>query len=127
MKLEKQIMLSIKQRLDIYEMVGQVIWKTRLNSGRIKTYFGSHIKLCDKGTWDWVAVFRNRENNLSLLFIECKSNTGKLRDDQILFQKKYNKKDVYFLVVKEPKELNDFIDKYSKDFVNLLPKSLEEI
>lgn len=124
MKFEKDLNIIIKNRLSIYEMVGNIIWFSRLNSGLIKTYFGSHIKLCNEGTWDWVVAFRNRNDGVSLLFIEGKSDTGKLRKDQDIFKVKYSKKDVYFLIVIDPKELDKFIDKYSKDFIDELPKDL---
>lgn len=124
MKLERDLNTHIKDKLGLYELVGNIVWHSRLNSGSIKTYFGSHTKLCNKGTWDWVVVFRNREDGLSLLFIEGKSDTGKLRTDQKLFQERYNKKDVYFLVVIDPKDIDTFIDKKSKDFVDSLPSKL---
>jgi hypothetical protein len=127
MRLERDIMKSVQKRLSIFELTGEVVWFTRLNSGHIKTYFGSHIKLCHKGTWDWVVIFRNRNNGLSLLFIECKSDTGKIEKDQNLFKNKYTKEDVYFLLVREPFELDVFIDKYAKDFVNALPKNLNNL
>lgn len=124
MRLEKDLNLQIKNHLSLYEFFDQIIWHTRLNSGSIKTYFGSHIKLCTKGTWDWVVVIRNRQDGLSLLFIEGKSDTGKLSTHQKLFQKKYNKKDVYFLIVVDIKELDKFIDKHAKDYVIFLPTEL---
>lgn len=123
-KLEKETMKIISQKLDLYELVGNIIWKSRLNCGRIKTYFGSYVQLNKSGTWDWVVVFRNRNDGLSLLFIEGKSDTGKLRIDQKSFQVRYSKKDVYFLIIIDPKDLDKFIDKYSKDFVDELPDKL---
>lgn len=117
MKLERDLNVQIKKRLSVYEFTNQIIWFTRLNSGSIKTYFGSHIKLCDKGTWDWVVAIRDIDKGISLLFIEGKSDTGKLLPHQILFMKKYNKKDVFFLVVRNITELDAFIDLNCYNFV----------
>lgn len=106
-------------------MTGEVEWWSRLNSGRVKTYYGSYIKLCDKDTPDFLALVRGRNHPLLALFIEGKSDSGKLRSGQEIFKQKYAVKECFwYLEMRDIKQLDDWIDKNAKDFVALLPSSL---
>lgn len=126
MRLEKQLMKILENRLSVLRMTGEVINFHRLNSGKVKNiYTNSWINLGDKDNPDWIALIRNRENNITLLYIECKSDTGKLRPGQESFIKRYsNKEDVVCMLLRDIKEFDNWIDKYSKNFVNLLPSEL---
>ena len=111
-------MKSIHQRLSIYEITGEVIWFGRLNSLKVKTITGKWVQGLPKGTPDWLALIRNRQDVVSALFIECKSDSGRLRKEQSLFHDKYNKKKGVFVIeIRDPKEFDNWIDKNAKDFV----------
>ena len=116
MHLEKDLMKQISHRLDLYKGMGQVEWWARLQSGKVKNiYSNTWIRLCDKGTPDYIALIRNKQEGITVLFIEAKSDTGYLRKEQLRFIDKHSKKDILVLVVKDIKHLNDMIDMIAKD------------
>lgn len=114
-------MKQIRSRLSLWQMTGVVEWGERLQSGKIRV--GHHfVTMSAKGTPDFVVVLRNRDRNLSLLFIEAKSDTGKVRPDQMAFISKYNNgKDIHSIVVRDIKTLDDFINRLGVDKVSELP------
>ena len=121
-------MKQIDQRLGIYQLSGAVIWYTRLNAGRIKSYYGTYLRLAPKGTPDYIALIRSRQDNLVALFIEAKSDTGKVRDDQKIFISKYGTKEgIFVIVLKDIRDLDKWITKYAKNFVDSLPNDLKDI
>lgn len=126
MKLEKDLMNILENRLLILRMTGEVINFHRLNSGKVKNiYTNSWIKLGEKDNPDWIVLVRNREDNITLLYIECKSDTGKLRPGQENFIKRHaNNTDVFCMLLRDIKDFDTWVDKYSKDFVNMLPNEL---
>ena len=125
MKLEKELMKQIKDRLSIYELTGEVIWYGRLNSLEVKTIYGGRIKGMPKGTPDYLALVRGRANNILALFIEAKSNTGKVRIEQSIFINKYGTKEgVFVMILRDIRDLDKWINKNAKDFVDGLPKEL---
>lgn len=113
MLLEKDLMKKVNQRLEIYKLTKQIIWFTRLNSGKIKTYFGSYIKMCDKNTPDFIIIYEDKNKYLNILFLECKSYKGKLSKGQLEFKNKYTRKWIYVLTIYDIKELDYFIDNNS--------------
>ena len=117
-------MKQIKNSLDMYKMTGVVMWWERLQSGKIQV--GRYwVRMSAKGTPDFVAVLRNREKNLSLLFIEAKSDTGQVRPDQMDFISKYNNgKDIHSIVVRDIKALDEFINKLGVDKLSELPDGI---
>lgn len=118
MKLEKTLMKQVSQRLAIWQLSGSVIWYSRLNSGRVKTYFGSWIKMCDTGTPDWLCLVRGDDYRIKALFIECKSTTGRASTHQLKFMKKYNNvDDVEVIILNDIEFLDYWMDKYSIDRV----------
>lgn len=128
MKLEKDLIKQIKNRLDLYRLTGEVEFYIRINSGSVKTYFGSYVKLAAKGTPDFLALVRGREDKILALFLEAKSDTGKLRKEQEQFKQKYAYKEgFWFMELRDIKELDFWIEKNSKDFVNSLPNDLKDI
>lgn len=125
MKLEKDIIKSVTQKLAIYTLTGECIWWARLNSLKVKTIMGTWIQGCPKGTPDLIAIIRGRKDEIIVLFIECKSSTGAMRKEQNEFFDKYRKyKDVYLMTLIDISQLDDFINQYAKDYVDLLPNEL---
>ncbi len=116
--LEKDLSKSIQERLSIYHLTKQVEWWGRLNSLHVRTIMGSYVKGCPKGTPDFLVLVRNPNNGITVLFLELKSTTGKLRKEQIEFRDLYSeKKDFWVLEVRRPVELDIWIDKNSYDYV----------
>lgn len=115
--LEKEIMGNVKETLESHKFSGSVIHYHRINSGLIKnSYTGSWVRMDKKGTPDWLVIVRNKENNISIIYIECKSEHGKQTKEQIEFQNKYSKqKDIYYLVIRDINELKAVINKVSYD------------
>lgn len=126
-KLERDLSTQIKHILLLYNLTGEVEWYSRLQCGRINV--GLHwLKLCDTGTPDYLALIRNRKDGLTALFIEAKSTKGKLSKEQKEFKEKYNRKSGFAVItITDINELVIWIAKNAKNFVNSLPKSLEEI
>ena len=120
---EKDLLKSVIQRLKIYEQCGNVVWWGRLQSLKVRTRMGGWIMGCPKGTPDLLALVRNRLNGITALFLECKSSTGKLTKEQKEFMNLYSmKSDVKVLEIREPKQLDDWIDRYGKDFVDTISR-----
>lgn len=74
--LEKELLNSIKQWLGL---VPGVVWYDRLNSGTVQTAYGSWVKLCKKGTPDYIALIHDGKI-AHVLFIEAKRK-GKIKKD----------------------------------------------
>lgn len=117
MKLERDLIKQISNRLSILKMTGEVVWFHRIQSGKVKVgqYY---IKLADSGTPDWFALIRNREDGLTGLFLEAKSDKGIISPAQLTWALKHRKKDIHILIVRDIKELDAWIDKYAKNFVD---------
>lgn len=114
--LERDLSKSIRIALDGYQMCGEVEWWMRINSGSIKSVYGGYLKLAPEGTPDFIAVIRNKEGGLSVVFVEAKGQTGQLRPSQVVFSEKYNKKkDIYVIKVSDVKELHKFINEIALD------------
>ncbi len=73
---ESEIKKSVVNDLKFYQISGEVVWWTRLNSGKIKTEWGAWVNLCDPGTPDFIVLTRNN----IVLFLETK-RTGKEKLD----------------------------------------------
>lgn len=116
-RLERDLMTQIKNRLGVYKCSGECIWFFRIPSGKAKvgTYY---INLAEAGTPDYVALIRNREDNITVLFLEAKSDTGKLSSKQSDFMNKYNRKPgICVLEIRDINTLDVWIEKNAKDFV----------
>lgn len=125
MKLEKDLMLQIKNRLSVYEMTGEILWYGRLNSLEVKTIYGGRIRGLPKGTPDWITLVRGRNNNILVLFIEAKSDKGVVRVSQTEFINKYGTKEgLFIMILRDIHDLDKWIEKNAKDFVEGLPKDL---
>jgi hypothetical protein len=128
MRLEKDLIKQIDKKLSLYNLTGEVEFYLRINSGTVKTYFCSYVKLASKGTPDYLALIRGRDNNILALFIEAKSDTGKLRPDQEKFKQKHGYKEgFWFMELRDIKELDYWIEKHAKNFIDMLPSNLKDI
>lgn len=112
---EKEVMAEIKICLDSWSVSGDVIWWERLQSLKIR-HQGYWIKGCKSGTPDFIAIIRNCEDNISVLFIEAKSDTGQLRPEQKLFASKNTVKDVYCITARCRKDVSDILLSITKEF-----------
>lgn len=125
MQREADLIKQIIERLKLYHHFGQVLWWSRLNSGRIKTYIGTWLMCCDKGTPDFLALIRSETGNIIAVFIEAKSEFGQLRKDQKAFMNKYKYcNDIQVLLVRDISGLTEFIDMYGVDKTKEMPSEL---
>lgn len=116
---ESEVSRKVRKTLESLENTGDILWFSRLNSGKVRTEYGSWIKLCNKGTPDYIAIVVNKNRNISLLWIECKSSEGKLRPDQIEFKDKHTKhRDIHYFLISEPSTLCEKILAISYDRLN---------
>jgi hypothetical protein len=116
MRTERELMLQVKNRLSGYELTGNVLWYGRLNSLEVKTIYGGRIKGLPKGTPDWLVLVRGKFDSILALFIECKSDYGTVRPTQTEFIRKYGvKKGVSVIVLRDIKDLDEWINKYGID------------
>lgn len=116
MKLERDLMKEVKNALENLENSGAILWQTRLNSGKIRTEWGTWIQLCEPGTPDFIVALRSRWG-LVVYFIEAKSDTGKQKAPQTLFQQKCAGWALYELVtdVKQVRATVEKITEFYKD------------
>lgn len=124
--LEAQVLKDVGKLLDLHEFHRTVVWYERLNSGKVKV-FGNWIKLCREGTSDYVAIIRNRDNSLTLLFIECKRGDGKgyLRPAQEEFRDRYSsEKDVLYVLVNDALHLRELLNRMTIDKTQYLPDTI---
>lgn len=111
MKLEKDLVKQVKNSLSVLKMMGDIEWFSRLNSGKVQTKYGSWIQMCDVDTPDFIAILRDKDKSLCVIFIECKSDTGSLSNGQVKFKNEYDKKKgFYFLELRDIKSLQTFIN-----------------
>lgn len=114
--LEREISKQVDQALKSWRLTKVVEWYMRIQSGKVR--LGAHfMKLADKGTPDYLALIRTKENNLAAVFIEVKSPTGQLGPNQIQFAKDHIKKDIYVLEIRDVKDLNGFINDIGIDYI----------
>lgn len=110
--LERDLKKSVYNKLLWLEHIGDILWFERLNSGKVETRYGSWIQLCRESTPDFVVLLRNKEGNLSFIFLEIKrpDKKGKLSKGQIKFEEKYCKvNDVHYIKAESVEEITDLI------------------
>lgn len=120
MKLEKDTMKEIRIALTALEAEGAVLWWERLNSGKVETVHGGYIQLCRQGTPDFIASLKSRWG-LVVYFIEAKSDTGKQKAPQMLFQQKCAGWALYELVT-DVKQVRSTVEKITEFYKNKLAK-----
>ena len=125
MNKEKDVLSGVRERLKIYEFHKVVLWHERMNSGKVKTEFGTWVQMAVKGTPDVVAVVRNKQGGISLLFFELKSDTGTLRPEQKEFRDRFiGCKDVMYAVITDPKQIDTIISDIGIDHSLGLPEDI---
>lgn len=109
--LEKNLNKEIVAWLDL---LPSVIWFDRLNSGTVQTAYGSWVKLCRKGTPDFIALVHGGDI-AHVLFIEAKRKGEKQRHEQKWFQEKVDGiSNVHYLLVYDILTLTNKISDISK-------------
>ena len=104
---EALVLKGVLNKLETLQMTGDVIWFSRLNSG--KACMGkSWIQLCKAGTPDVIAVIRRYDITIAVLFIECKrSGVKKLSfEQQGFFNRMYWETRIYCTIINDPKQLH---------------------
>jgi len=125
MNKEKDVLSGVRERLKIYEFHKVVLWHERMNSGKVKTEFGTWVQMAVKGTPDVVAVVRNKQGGISLLFFELKSDTGTLRPEQKEFRDRFiGCKDVMYAVITDPNQIDTIISDIGIDHSLGLPDTI---
>lgn len=117
-RLEKDIAIQIRHCLDGYKISGIVLWWGRLNSGKIKVSYKQYIHLMPKGTPDYLALIRNKKGGITAMFIEAKSDIGKINKDQIDFANKYiSIMDIFVSIIRDIKTLEHYINNIGIDTI----------
>lgn len=122
---ESELMRLVSRNLGIWQTTGVILWYSRLQSFKIK-HFGNWIQGCVKGTPDWVVAFRNKEDNIGLLFLEVKGENGYLRPEQREFMNAHkNQKDVHCHVIREQLEISHLLNTLGIDLIHQLPEDAQ--
>jgi hypothetical protein len=105
-RLEKDVVKNIKMTLQLY--CPEVIWVDRLQSGTVQMG-DRYIHMCKEGTPDlYVIIKKGCEGKL--LFVECKSKTGKQSDIQKIFQYRIiGLSNIFYLVARNVGEVTTYI------------------
>ena len=96
-KLEKDVMKEARIALDNLERCGAILFYERLNSGKIRTEYGSWIQMCRPNTPDWIVIMMSKYG-LVVYFPECKGGNGRQSEGQKQFQKNVEGWSIYELV-----------------------------
>lgn len=114
-KVKKEVEIVLKN----LQFSGDLIYCNRVNTGKIKTEWGSWVQLAEIGHWDWIALFIGKERNLCFCFIEHKraDKPAKLDPKQIEFKEKYDGKhaNIHFWLVKSGAEVKALVSKFGYD------------
>ncbi len=105
---EAQVLSKVTKKLQFLKITGDIVWYTRLQSGRI-----GNITLNRAGTPDLMALVNNRDGTISALFIEVKrSGIKRLRYEQkIFFEEMEGKPKTMCAILNDPKQLGGLIKK----------------
>ena len=120
-------MQSVAKRLEVYKFSKVILWWERLNSGKVRTEYGSWVQMCQKGTPDFIAVIYDKNKNIKVLFFECKRSDGKgtIRLEQKIFMQEMEKyKDIHCHIIENPKEVDAIINKLGYDSTVELPENI---
>jgi hypothetical protein len=97
--------------LDVLEVYR--VWHQRMNSGAVKLLSESGksrmFRAARKGTADILATPFPRRTYPAILWIECKSSTGKQRPEQSEFQKEVVLAGHEYIVVNDAQQLIDWL------------------
>ena len=104
---ESEVSSKVKKILINLESTGDCVWFERMNSGKVKTEWGTWLQLCRPGTPDFMCIVVNKQKNISVIFIECKSSIGKMSSEQIKFRYKHIKHvDIHYLLISDASKLS---------------------
>ena len=118
MQTESEFNTDLKEALTLFEYHKTIEWWERLQSGKVQTVNMGWVQLCRKNTPDWVVAFYDRENNLSILFIEGKSESGMaiIKPGQNEFMESFNKRKSFKVIrTNSVEEVKNYINENSFD------------
>lgn len=118
-KLEKDVSKEVKIALDALEASGACLWWERLNSGKIRTEYGSWLQLCRNGTADFIAVLPVK-NGVIVYFMETKSDNGRQTPQQKEFEAKVTSWGAIYDVVKDVKQVRTTVEQITGFYKNKL-------
>jgi len=103
---EAEIMKKVLRRLENLTMTGDIVWYSRLNSGKINVG-RAWVQLCKAGTPDIIAIVKCDNGKIATLFIECKrAGVKKLSYEQrVFFENMENKPMVLCKLINNPEQL----------------------
>jgi hypothetical protein len=105
-KPEAEVLKSIKGQLQLFCPL--VVWVDRLQSGMVR-HGSRFIHLCKAGTPDLYAIISHGGGHV--LFIECKSDTGRQSFEQKVFQHKIiDMTHVHYIVARNVNDVLTFIN-----------------
>lgn len=106
---EADILKAVKNRLDWYERLGVVAYFDRLPAGKIQIN-GRWLQLGRNGISDLFALVKTDDATI-ILFIETKTEIGRQSEDQKAFEQRVKYlKNVYYKIIRHPKELDQLIE-----------------
>lgn len=117
---EKQVSKQVKNVLERLEYSGDLQWYERLNSGKVRTEYGSWLQLCRAGTADYIAICINKQKSISVIFIECKNSSGgKISPDQHKFCEKFSRiPNFHYVIISDANKLAGYILNIAYDRLN---------
>lgn len=121
MSKESDVNKDVKIKLDYWKNLGPVLHWDRLNSGKIRSAYGSYVQLCKEGTPDFVA-YVCKENTCWICFFETKKPSGGIiGDKQIEFSMLFNVVfNVVYELVTDASQVDRVIEKISNYSENTL-------
>ena len=108
-KLEKSVSKDVKNALSALESDGAVLWHERLNSGKVRTEYGSWLQLCRKGTADFIAILPVKYG-VMVYFIETKADGGRQTIEQKIFQNTVENWGAIYEVVTDVKQVKTTVE-----------------
>ena len=118
MQTESEFNKALKESLELFEYHKTIEWWERLQSGKVQTINMGWVQLCRKNTPDWIVAYYDRQNNLSILFIEGKSDSGMklIKTGQNEFMESFNKRRFFNVIrTNSVEEVKNFINENSFD------------
>jgi hypothetical protein len=117
---ENDVKNRVRKTLSNMEISGDIIFYERLNSGKVKTEWGTWLQLCRAGTPDFMCITVNKKKTISVIFIETKRSVGgNWSLEQRNFNDKYTKhEDIHYFLISDPSKLAKQIYSIAYDRVN---------
>lgn len=112
-KLEKDVSKEVKIALDALEASGAVLWWERLQSGKVRTEYGSYLQLCRNGTADFIALLPV-EGGILPYFIETKSDKGRQTPAQLQFEEKVEACGCLYELIRDVKDMRVTVERITQ-------------